>query len=75
MEARVIQFTHRCNPDGTYDSICKQCFRTVGHAKSEQALVPEEGTHVCNMVDLLWIGKIAAPSSDSRRGGALRIRL
>jgi hypothetical protein len=75
MEPRASQFTHRSNPDGTCDSICRQCFRTIGHAKAEQALVPQEGTHVCALVDLLWIGKIAAPSSDSRRGACVYSRL
>jgi hypothetical protein len=63
---RKVSFTHRFNPDGTYDSICRNCFRTVGHAKAERALVPEEGTHVCNMVDLLWIGQIREPSAESQ---------
>jgi hypothetical protein len=65
MEPRVIRFTHRNNPDATCDSICRHCFRTVGHATSEQALVTEEVTHVCNMLDLLRIGKIRALSSHS----------
>ena len=33
-----IGFTHRHNLDGTYDSICRCCFRTVATACDEGSL-------------------------------------
>jgi hypothetical protein len=41
-------FPHRRNPDGTFDSICPHCFRTVSHQESESDLAEFERSHVCN---------------------------
>jgi hypothetical protein len=40
-------FPHRRNPDGTFDSICIQCFVTVGTAATEAELKETEITHDC----------------------------
>lgn len=41
------QFPHRKNADGTWDSICSKCFRTVATAAFERNLADAEATHVC----------------------------
>jgi len=40
-------FPHRKNADGTWDSICTKCFRTVATAKRESSLADAEAEHVC----------------------------
>jgi|CZKL01.1.fsa_nt_gi hypothetical protein len=48
-------FPRRVNADGTHDSICIDCFRTVGTAQRESDLKPFEEHHVCDEEDLyLW---------------------
>ena len=41
------KFSHRANRDGTIDSICLQCFRTVFSTRHEAALDEAERDHVC----------------------------
>ena len=44
------QFAHRDNPDGSRDSICLKCFRTVTNnqqTNSEKELEAMEAEHVC----------------------------
>jgi hypothetical protein len=46
----VPQFTHRKNPDGSWNSICQQCYLTVvskADTRSEAELVVAEADHVC----------------------------
>jgi hypothetical protein len=43
-----IQYPHRHNPDETWDSICKKCFRTIANCKTESELADFEKAHVCN---------------------------
>jgi hypothetical protein len=40
-------FTYRQNGDGSFDSICLDCFRTVGTAESIETLKAPEKQHVC----------------------------
>jgi hypothetical protein len=40
-------FTHRQNSDGTVDSICLHCFRTVGTAENIEGLGASEKQHIC----------------------------
>ncbi len=42
-----IKFTHRYNPDGTWQSICPECYKTVAESREERDLKRAEGTHVC----------------------------
>lgn len=42
------QFLHRANRDGSFDSICKECFRTVATVKCESDLNVAERDHVCD---------------------------
>jgi hypothetical protein len=40
-------FPHRRNLNGSFDSICSVCFKTVGTTDSEAKLHLMESTHVC----------------------------
>jgi hypothetical protein len=42
-----IKFSHRFNPDGMWQSICPECYKTVAESREEEDLRPAEGTHVC----------------------------
>jgi len=52
MADTVQGFRHRHNADGTYDSICIQCFRTLATGKTEAELIEPENDHVCKGFDL-----------------------
>ena len=41
-------FPRRHNHDGTIDSICPECFRTVARCRSEAELDGHEHRHVCD---------------------------
>jgi hypothetical protein len=51
MNVPTIDFPHRQNLDGEYESICKTCFATVAKAQNETELVAYERAHIC---DPLW---------------------
>jgi hypothetical protein len=53
MSREHILYAHRRNGDGTYDSICWVCYRTVSHQFREADLAAEEASHVCKAEDLL----------------------
>jgi hypothetical protein len=40
-------FPHRRNTDGSYDSICLNCFATIANAKSEVELTEYDNHHIC----------------------------
>lgn len=42
------EFAHRVNLDGTMDSICLYCFRTVATSHDESALLFQQGQHICD---------------------------
>ena len=45
---RLAMFPHRQNDDGTFDSICPDCFSTVARGlHTERQLVAFEEEHVC----------------------------
>jgi hypothetical protein len=46
-ENKRSAFHHRKNTDGTFDSICPVCFRTVASAKNESQLAELEHEHIC----------------------------
>jgi hypothetical protein len=46
-QASPIVFPHRRNPNGTFDSICPHCYRTIATEKSEYRLAEAEQTHRC----------------------------
>ncbi|HVW78712.1 MAG TPA: hypothetical protein VHB45_13955 [Alloacidobacterium sp.] len=45
-------FAHRQNEDGTFDSICLNCFRTITTEGKETNLAGKEKEHHCNQTDL-----------------------
>jgi hypothetical protein len=45
------RFAHRANADGSIDSICTRCFRTVATQRSEAELDRPERDHVCQPED------------------------
>ena len=40
-------YAHRCNADGSFDSICLHCFQTVASAPIDTALAQNEMQHRC----------------------------
>ena len=42
------EFAHRVNLDGTIDTICLYCFRTVATSHDESALLIHQGQHICD---------------------------
>ena len=55
-------FSHRFNRDGTIDSICHCCFRTIGTVTLEADLEALETRHVCNPADVLRLNLLAEES-------------
>jgi hypothetical protein len=47
-----LNFQHRNNKDGTCDSICLRCYRTVASTRQEEWLAHEESIHTCTLLDL-----------------------
>ena len=45
----LTDYVHRLNPDGTVDSICRHCCRTVGHEMDELKLDEAEADHICKV--------------------------
>lgn len=48
ISARQARFAHRHNRDGTHDSICTSCMRTVALVKDETKLEGTECVHLWN---------------------------
>ena len=46
-ESSIPAFHRRNNEDGTVDSICLICFRTIGPVASQSDLAEFEGKHIC----------------------------
>ena len=42
-----IKFSRRYIPDGTWKSICPECYKTVTESREEADLKRAEDTHVC----------------------------
>lgn len=62
-------FAHRANADGTYDSICRTCFRTIATVLHPDGLESAEKTHVCDPRDVFRVQSVVEHSSvrDSRK--------
>jgi hypothetical protein len=45
----VNEYTRRQYSDGSFDSICMTCYRTVGRAPNEDALTVLEKEHKCDV--------------------------
>jgi hypothetical protein len=50
-------FAHRPNDDGSFDSICLHCYRTIATANSVEGLMEAERLHKCDN-DIHFRGKI-----------------
>jgi hypothetical protein len=48
MDRRKASFPHKLNADGSFDSICPMCFRTVATAAQETELAALERKHQCD---------------------------
>jgi hypothetical protein len=46
-DLRIPFFPHRLNKDGTYDSICLQCYATVANALTSAELEEYDAKHIC----------------------------
>jgi hypothetical protein len=47
MEDPTERFPHRVNRDGTFDSICPNCFVTIATRNVEAELEELEKAHIC----------------------------
>jgi hypothetical protein len=52
MEDALSPFPHRLNKDGSFDSICGKCYRTVTTQTAELDLAVYETEHVCTAANL-----------------------
>ena len=52
-------FPHRYNPDGSYDSICTACLKTVARAWNENELSSPESAHICDPARIRRIASYA----------------
>jgi hypothetical protein len=48
MRVERTRFPHRQNRDGSYDSICPRCYRTISNRKTEAELAKDEFRHICD---------------------------
>ena len=48
LNSERFSFAHRHNDNGSVDSICQCCFRTIAHRATEPDLQNAENSHVCN---------------------------
>jgi hypothetical protein len=53
-EAYADVFAHRCNRDGSFDSICKQCYCTIANSRDEADLQINEWMHDCDKAQKQW---------------------
>jgi hypothetical protein len=47
MSENEVNFAHRANSDGTFDSICRRCFLTVVKSASLSEIAVQEQRHSC----------------------------
>ena len=53
--ADAKQFAHRENANGTWDAICRRCFRTAARGATETELIKTVSMHDCDPNDLAFI--------------------
>ena len=56
-------YRHRTNRDGTFDSICPRCYRTIASADKEQHLFMAERIHECDPLRLDELAPGTRPQS------------
>ena len=74
MKAKM-EFPHRRNRDGTYDSICPACLATVATAQTEAELRARERVHLCDPVLVDRFSSLAGLSSSQVRGTVSPLRV
>lgn len=57
------RFAHRRINSARFESICLQCFRTVGISDAESGLERIEARHVCSQEDLIQLHSRMEPKS------------
>jgi len=62
------RFAHRLTDDHSFESICLECFRTVGRANLEAGLTNAEATHTCLPEDVISLHERMGPKSTSDPG-------
>jgi hypothetical protein len=65
MTAMAMNFPHRRNPDGEYESICRICFATVATTADEAELLAHERTHICDAMQLYYTSQRGHPNATS----------
>ena len=58
LDPTLVKFPHRANTDGSFDSICTNCYETIAQRPFEAELSLAEQTHICRPSDLVRLGKI-----------------
>ena len=58
-------YAHRINPDRTTDSICKECFATIGTAEAAEYLKALELAHACEPWRLHVVEIVSSKKSTS----------
>lgn len=64
MFSHFPRYPHRLNADGSFDTICHLCFRTLGKAEKEEDLAALEQAHVCRKRDLARMEHLTGTCSD-----------
>jgi hypothetical protein len=44
----ISLFRHRKNDERSFDSICTECYQTIGNRETEEDLEQDEKAHVCH---------------------------
>src|SRR3954452_16683815 len=65
-----MQFPHRHNTDGSFDSICPRCVITIATAMDESDLSHSEAVHECDPVLVAYYGRMCRQSErrEERKG-------
>jgi hypothetical protein len=66
------QFFHRSNDDGTFDSICLQCFRTVATQSHEANIAAKEQAHVCSEYEEANFLALGSPEPEATKNDPYR---
>lgn len=61
--SRKARFAHRLTKAGTFESICLQCYRTIGWSEFESGLERPEELHECLLEDLIRLYGEAGPET------------
>jgi len=46
-----LEFLHRTNPNGSYDSLCPRCFHVIANERKKAELALYEALHTCSTAD------------------------